>query len=50
MRIPDSEVIPFLFYEILFLDFLENKISGKDLLEAFILVCTVSGSRVGHSI
>ncbi len=43
MRIPDSEVIPFAFYEVLFLDFLEGKMSEKDLSEAFSLVCTVSG-------
>jgi|LSQX01.2.fsa_nt_gb hypothetical protein len=43
MRIPDSEVIPFAFYEILFLAFLEGKMSEMDLLEAFRLVCTISG-------
>ncbi len=42
MRIPDSEVIPFAFFEILLLDFLEGKISEKDLSEAFSLVCTIS--------
>lgn len=43
MRIPDSEVIPFAFFEILFLDFLEGKMSEKDLLDAFTSVCAISG-------
>lgn len=42
MRIPDSEVIPFAFFEILFLDFLEDKMSEKDLVDAFTSVCTTS--------
>jgi len=43
MRIPDSEVIPFTFFEILLLDFLEGKMPEKNLLEAFYLICTISG-------
>lgn len=42
MRITDSEVVPFSFYEVLLLDFLEDKISEKDIFEAFNLVCSVS--------
>lgn len=42
MRIPDSEVIPFAFFEILFLDFLEGKMSEKDLADAFTSVCATS--------
>jgi len=42
MRIPDSEVIPFTFFEILLLDFLEGKMSEKDLFEAFSLICNIS--------
>lgn len=43
MRIPDSEVIPFAFFEVLFLDFLEGKMSEKDLMDAFTSVCAISG-------
>lgn len=43
MRIPDSEVIPFSFSEVLFLDFLEGIMSEKDLTEAFSSVCDISG-------
>lgn len=43
MRIPDSEVIPFAFFEILFLDFLEGKMSERDLVDAFTSVCATSG-------
>ncbi len=43
MRIPDSEVVPFAFFEVLFLDFLEGKMSEKDLTEAFSSVCDISG-------
>ncbi len=39
MRIPDSEVIPFAFYEILFLDFLEGRMSEVELVDAFNAVC-----------
>lgn len=42
MRIPESEVIPFAFYEILFLDFLEGKMSEKNLVDTFYLVCATS--------
>lgn len=43
MRAPDSEVIPFAFFEILFLDFLEGRMSEKDLVAAFYSVCSISG-------
>lgn len=34
MRLPDGEIIPFAFYEILFLDYLEGKSSATDKLTA----------------
>ncbi len=43
MRTPDSEIIPFAFYEILFLDFLESRISEIELLDSFGAVCNLSG-------
>lgn len=43
MRILDSEVIPFAFFEILFLDFLEGRISEVELADAFNAVCDLSG-------
>lgn len=33
MRIPDSDVMPFAFYEILFLDYLEERITEEKLLD-----------------
>lgn len=35
MRIPDSEVVPFAFYEVLFLLFLSGKISSEDVVKRF---------------
>lgn len=43
MRIPDSDVMPLAFYEILFLDFLEQRISAEDLLVCFTSICDISG-------
>lgn len=43
LRIPDSEVIPFAFFEILFLDFLEGRMSEKYLLDVYASVCSISG-------
>ena len=43
MRIPDSEVIPFAFFEVLFLDFLEGRMSEVELSHAFGAVCDLSG-------
>lgn len=43
MRIPDSEVIPFAFFEVLFLDFLEDRMSEVELSYAFGEVCDLSG-------
>lgn len=43
MRIPDSEVIPFAFYEIIFLDYLEGKINEGELVSAFDCICRSSG-------
>jgi hypothetical protein len=35
MRIPDSDVMPLAFYELLFLDFLEQRITEEALVECF---------------
>lgn len=35
MRMPDSDVIPFAFYELLFLDYFEEKLSEQDVLDKF---------------
>jgi hypothetical protein len=43
MRIEDSEVMPFAFYELLFLDFLEQRLTEAEVLEFFNKVCDLSG-------
>ena len=43
MRIPDSDVMPLAFYEILFLDYLEERITEEELLNCFNLICSLSG-------
>jgi len=42
MRNPDSEVMPFAFYELLFLDYLEQKINNEEILECFTLINNLS--------
>jgi len=42
MRIPDSDVMPLAFYEILFLDFLEQRITEEVLVECFNVICDLS--------
>ncbi len=42
MRIPDSDVIPLAFYEILYLDYLEQRVSEQELLDSFNRICEVS--------
>lgn len=49
MRIPDSDVIPFAFYEILFLNYLEGIITEKELENQFNIICHVSGFRISLS-
>ena len=46
MRIEDSEVIPFAFYELLFLDFMEQRLTGAEVLEHFNKVCDLSGMKM----
>ena len=46
MRIPDSDVIPFAFYEILFLDYLEEVIAEDELVERFNIICDLSELRM----
>lgn len=43
MRIEDSEVMPFAFYELLFLDFLEQRLTETEVLGLFNKVCDLSG-------
>ena len=43
MRIPDSEVIPFAFFEVLLLDYLEGKVTEKDLMDSYNSICELSG-------
>ena len=42
MRIPDSEVIPFAFFEVLLLDYMEGKIGEKDLMDSYNCICELS--------
>ncbi len=46
MRIPDSDVIPFAFYEILFLNYLEGLITEEELENQLKTICYVSGFRI----
>lgn len=43
MRIEDSEIMPFAFYELLFPQFLEQRLTEAELLERFNKVCDLSG-------
>jgi len=43
MRIPDSDVKPFAFYEILFFDYLEAKLNEDELIKCFNTICESSG-------
>lgn len=42
MRIPESDVMPFAFYELLFLDYLENIISAQELIDNYSKICSLS--------
>lgn len=42
MKIPDSDVMPFAFYELLFLDYLQNKITEAELVTCSNKICDVS--------
>lgn len=42
MRTPDSDVMPFAFYELLFLDYLENIITGQELIQYYTRICDIS--------
>jgi len=46
MRIPDSDVMPLAFYEILFLDFLEQRITAEEVVRRFSNICAVSDLRM----
>ena len=39
----DSEVIPFAFFEIILIDYLERRMSEKELINTFNSVCALSG-------
>jgi hypothetical protein len=43
MRMPDSDVIPCAFYEVLLLDDLAERINEKELVGAFDAICALSG-------
>ena len=45
MRTPDSDVMPFAFYEILFLDYLQGRMSANHCISTFDAICTSSGLR-----
>ena len=47
MRMSDSEVIPFAFFEVLLLDYLEGRMTEEELIDAFNSVCTLSGLTWG---
>ena len=49
MRIPDSDVMPFAFYEILFLDYLEQGITEEELLNCFNVICDLSDLKMNCS-
>ncbi len=42
MRIPDSDVMPLAFYEILFIDYLEGRLTEQELLGYFNLICNLA--------
>lgn len=46
MRIPDSDVMPFAFYELLFLDYLESIIDEVELIYKISAVCSTSSYRM----
>ncbi len=45
MRIPESDVIPFNFYEILFLDYLEEGITEEEFINYFNTICDLSALK-----
>lgn len=46
MRIPDSEVMPLSFYEVLLLDYLEEKINEKTLQQMFESISSISAMNL----
>lgn len=49
MRIPDSDVMPFAFYELLFLNFLEGIITEDELDSQFGVISSISGLKMNFS-
>lgn len=49
MRIPDSDVMPFAFYELLFLNYLEGIISVEELNNQFDNICIVSNLNINFT-
>jgi len=43
MRMQDTDVIPLAFYEVLFLDYLEQKMTAKEVMYYFNAICSSSG-------
>lgn len=46
MRIPDSDVMPFAFYELLFLKYFEGKLTEAELVEQFNYICDATSLRM----
>ena len=49
MRFIDSDVIPFAFYELLFLDYLERKTSKEEVVVFFNFICETSDMRMSFT-
>lgn len=46
MRIPDSDVMPFAFYELLFLEYLEGKLTEGELVQQFDHICNIAALKM----
>lgn len=46
MRIQDSEVMTFAFYELLFLDYLEERLTEQEVLDCFNCICDLSDLKM----
>lgn len=49
MRIPDSDVMPFAFYELLFLEYLEGKLTEEELVQRFNHICNITDLRMNFT-
>jgi hypothetical protein len=46
MRIPNSDVMPFAFYEILFLEYIEGSITEEKMEKQFSIICDLSDLKM----